>query len=308
MGRRRVLLITVAAVALLAFSAALFYTLREEGVVLLRVATTTSLYDTGLLDKLAAVFEQEHPNVRIQFVAVGTGQALRLAADRSVCMVLVHAPNLEKLYIERGVLRDHVIFAYNFFVIVGPRSDPANVSRASSPVDAFRRIYEAGVEGRAVFVSRGDCSGTYVRERVIWMEAGLDPRPGRDPWYISAGAGMAATLRVADEKRGYTLSDIGTFAALYSRGALHNLVLLYPRGGGKPLLLMNVYSAYIVAGCSGEALKAAKAFLEFLETKGQDVIASYRVGGFQLFYPARGLNLTSYWEALASLPTPAECR
>ncbi len=306
--RRIVIPAVAAAVVLIVLFAFLQVGLRHNTVVVLRVATTTSLYDTGLLDRLAEAFEASHPHVRIEYIPVGSGQALRLAADRSVCLVLVHAPNLEKLYIERGVLKQHVIFAYNFFVIVGPRDDPAHVANATSAVDAFRRIYAAGSEGRALFISRGDCSGTYVRERVIWMKAGLDPRPGRDPWYISTGTGMAATLRVADEKRGYTLSDIGTFAALYSRGALHNLVILYPARGEEPLLLMNVYSAYLVNGCSGEALRAAREFLAFLAGEGQRLIASYRVGGFQLFYPASGLNLTGYWSALASLPTPPECR
>ena len=280
------------------------------GRILLRVATTTSLYDTGLLEKLADAFRRKHPEVVVQFIPVGSGRALRLAADGSVCLVLVHAPNLEARYVEAGVLQDHTIFAYNYFVIVGPRGDPANVSRASSVVDAFRRIAEAGREGRAVFVSRGDCSGTYVRERLVWRMAGLDPRPGRDPWYIETGSGMASTLRVANEKGAYTLSDIGTFARLSANGAIPNLVLLYPRGRIDPILI-NVYSAYLVRGCSGEELKAAKMFLAFLASReGQELIAGYRVAGIQLFHPAlgAGLNLTRVWGMLAEEPVPSECR
>jgi tungstate transport system substrate-binding protein len=307
---RRVLLpVLFALAALVALFALYSHTIPASHTVVLRVATTTSLYDTGLLDRLAGVFEKRYPWIRVQFIAVGTGRALRLAADGSVCMVLVHAPNLEKLYIEEGVLRNHTIFAYNFFVIVGPRRGPANVSKASSAIDAFRRIYEASVEGHALFVSRGDCSGTYVRERIVWSMARLDPRPRRDPWYISTGSGMAATLRVADEKGAYTLSDIGTFASLAAHGALHNLVILYPRGQS-PRLLANVYSAYIVSGCSGDELRAARLFLGFIAGEGQKVISSYRVGGYQLFYPAEGRlqELRSLWLFLARLPVPPECR
>ncbi len=305
--RRRLLL---ALIGLSSAAAALSTILSLGGSILLRVSTTTSLYDTGLLEELARLFRREHPDIAVQFIPVGSGRALRLAADRSVCAVLVHAPNLEKLYVERGVLADHTIFAFNHFVVVGPVEDPAGVRYAASVVEAFRRIAWAGERGRALFVSRGDCSGTYVRERLIWRLAGLDPRPGRDSWYLETGSGMASTLRVADERRAYTLSDIGTFAKLYSEGAIRSLRLLYPHGSVDGILY-NVYSAYLVRGCRGEELRAARLFLEFLVSpKAQRLIASFRVGGFTLFHPAVGssLNLARLWAMLASEPTPRECR
>ena len=277
---------------------------------LLRVSTTTSLYDTGLLDKLARRFHVLHPDIVVQFIPVGSGQALRLAADGSVCLVLVHAPNLEKLYIERSVLTHHVIFAYNYFVLVGPKDDPAGVRNATSIFDAFRRIAEAGAHGRALFVSRGDCSGTYVRERLIWEMVGLDPRPGKDPWYVETGSGMAATLRIASEKHAYTLSDIGTFAKLSANGAIPGLTILYP---SKHIdsILVNVYSAYLVGSCKGAERKAAELFINFLVSRdAQQLIARYKVGDIALFYPAlkSDINLTKVWDTLASYPTPPECR
>ena len=301
------------------FAAALFaalaalavaYLAPRPGIVVLRVSTTTSLYDTGLLDRLAKNFHALYPKIVVQFIPVGSGRALRLAADASVCLVLVHAPNLEKLYIERGILTHHVIFAYNYFVVVGPKDDPADVRSASSVFEAFRRIAEAGTHGRALFVSRGDCSGTYVRERLIWLKAGLEPRPGRDSWYIETGSGMAATLRVASEKHAYTLSDIGTFAKLSASGAIPGLTILYPRGHIDQILF-NVYSAYLVEACKGAERKAAELFLKFLASReAQRLIASYRVGDITLFHPAIGasVNLTRVWDMLASYPTPPECR
>ena len=280
--------------------------------VVLRVSTTTSLYDTGLLEALAKEFTEKRPHVVVQFIPVGSGRALRLAADGSVCLVMVHAPNLEKVYLEKGVIYNHVIFAYNYFVVVGPREDPASVRSAASIVDAFRRIAEAGHEGRALFVSRGDCSGTYVRERLLWMKAGLDPRPYRDRWYIEVGSGMSATLRIANERGAYTLSDIGTFAKLSENGAVPRLSILYPSSPDTAdILLLNVYSAYLVKGCKGDELQAAIDFLRFLKSPdAQELIANYRVGNVTLFMPAdrASFNLTRAWLLLSLQPTPNECR
>ncbi len=297
--RARLLLLLLPLLVLALFAA---WQLSGPSVVRLRVATTTSLYATGLLDALASDFEALHPGVRVEFIPVGSGEALRRAADGTVCVVLVHAPSLERVYIERGIITHHVIFAYNYFVIVGPRDDPADVREARSAVDAFRRIYEAGVEGRALFVSRGDNSGTHVRERMLWRLAGLDPEPGRCPWYLETGSGMAATLRVADEKRAYTLSDIGTFAKLRGDGAIHNLVILYTNSSE----LINVYSGYLVASCKGAERRVALEFLEYLaSSRAQGLISRYGLDryGVHLFYPAAGVEdkLSKAWEWLASV-------
>ncbi len=129
----------------------------------LRVSTTTSLYATGLLDKLAEEFSKDHPNIVVQFIAVGSGEALKKAALGDADLVLVHAPPLEKEYLEKEVIYDGKIFAYNYFVIVGPKNDPAGI-KGLDPISAIRKIYEAGEKGLARFVSRGDYSGTHVRE------------------------------------------------------------------------------------------------------------------------------------------------
>ena len=221
---------------------------------------------------------------------------MRRAEAGDACLVLVHAPSLERRYVEEGVLVGGARFAYNYFVIVGPRGDPANVSGAASAVEAFRRIYAAGEEGLAVFVSRGDRSGTHVRELELWRRAGLDPH-GR-PWYRESGQGMAQTLIMADELGAYTLSDIGTFLKLERDGRIPGLRLLY---SGDPSLI-NIYSVYLVASCRGRERRAAEEFARFILER-QDLIASYGVDryGQPLFYPAQGREewLESQWRTLA---------
>lgn len=261
-----------------------------------RISTTTSLYATGLLDYLTSKYEETKPGVAIDFLPVGSGQALQLAADGEVCAVFVHAPQLEKRYIIDGVLEEHRIIAYNYFVIVGPRDDPVGVRGSTNATDAFRRIYEAGEKGEAVFVSRGDNSGTNVKELSIWEAAGLNPR-GR-PWYKEVGKGMADTLVMADEMRAYTLSDIGTYLKLSKDGVLKNIELLYANSTE----LINIYSAYLVTSCTGAERAQAEAFIEFVYTH-QDLIARYGVDkyGQPLFYPAEGKEeeLAKIWESIA---------
>ena len=269
-----------------------------RGTIRIQATTTTSLYATGLLDELARAFQAKHPGVRIEFIAVGSGEALRRAADGEACMVFVHAPSLEKRYLEAGVLEGHRFIAYNFFAVVGPRSDPAGVREAGSAVDAFRRIYAAGEKGEARFVSRGDRSGTNVREMALWRLAGLDPRGKK--WYIVSGQGMAKTLVMADELGAYTLSDTGTFLKLSLDGRIPGLALLYTNSSD----LMNVYSVYLVKSCRGEEAKYARMFADFVAgPEGQRIIASYGADryGRPLFYPAAGHEgmLREVWSRLA---------
>ncbi len=279
----------LAAVAL-ALVALIAYSLAPRGHTF-KVSTTTSLYDTGLLNVLAKVFEKKY-HAKPEFLVVGSGQALRLAKDGAVCLTLVHAPPLEKKYSK--YLTDHIIFAYNYFVIVGPRDDPAHVREAKNAVDAFKRIYEAGEEGKAIFVSRGDMSGTNVKELTLWKMAGLDPK-GK-PWYKETGAGMAKTLIIANNLKAYTLSDISTFLKLKKEGKLPNLMILYSNSKE----LINVYSAYRVKGCDDPY---AMKFLMFLNsTEGQKIIAEYGKEEFgrPLFYPAKG-HLKWLWEVWREL-------
>mgnify|MGYP000159064452 CR=1 FL=1 len=264
----------------------------------LRVSTTTSLYATGLLEKLAEEFRKQYPDVVVQFIAVGTGRALRLVANGDVDMTFVHAPSLEQKYINNGLLVDGRIIAYNYFIIVGPRGDPANIKGLTSPIEAFKKIYEAGVKGKALFISRGDNSGTHVRELAIWRRAGLNPKGQK--WYIESGTGMSKTLLIANEKKAYTLSDIGTFLKLKGEGVLNELEILV----GKGEELINIYSAYIANPQKYKVnYKLAKLFLEFVTSdKGQEIINSYGKDKFSqpLFYPAKGKEpeLKVYWRKL----------
>ena len=300
MTQRRAWLLLAAALAALA--AAGVFLLNHGGVVRVKVTTTTSLYATGLLDYLASKFEEEHPGVRIDFIPVGSGEALRRAADGEACMVFVHAPSLEARYIREGVLEDHHIIAYNYFAIAGPGSDPAGVRGSGSAVEAFRRIYQAGEEGRARFISRGDNSGTHVRELMLWRLAGLDPHGKR--WYLESGQGMAQTLVMADEMGAYTLTDTGTFLKLKKAGRLSRLEILYTNSSE----LINVYSVYLVSSCRGEERRAAEEFMKFVVSH-QDLIAGYGVDeyGAPLFYPARGHEdmLERAWRILAEGRLPA---
>jgi len=264
------------------------------------ISTTTSLYQTGLLNFLASKFVEEYPGVNVSFLPVGSGHALQIAARGDACAVLVHAPSLEALYLSSGAISNQTIFAYNFFIIVGPPNDPANVSKASNAVEAFRRIYEAAEKGLTVFISRGDGSGTHVKELQLWNASGLNP--SGKPWYRECGYGMTEALIMANEMNGYTLSDIGTFLKLKKDGRIQNLAELYSNSTE----LINVYSAYLSAKCSDPERDYAVKFIQFLTSdEGQKLIASYGVDeyGRQLFYPAKGYEewLSEVWSKLAGI-------
>jgi len=297
---RRLLILAVIIIIVVAVAYSSYQIYQER--ITLRISTTTSLYATGLLDKLADEFRKKGTNIIVQFIPVGSGAALRLAAQGDVDMVFVHAPNLEKQYIESGVLVNGSIFAYNYFVIVGPPDDPAGIG-GTSPAEAMIKIYNAGEEGKAKFVSRGDNSGTHQRELLLWKLVGLNA--SGKPWYIETGTGMSDTLLVANEQNAYTLSDIGTYLKLKGQGRLPYLEILVDQGD----ILINIYSVYIVNPQKFPHVKykLAKAFLEFvISDEGQDIIASFGVEEFgqSLFYPARGKveELQDMWNWLANLP------
>ncbi len=204
---------------------------------IIRVASTTSLYDTGLLDRLVAAFSVEHPEYSVQVVAVGTGQALALGERRDVDLLLVHAPEREAEFMAEGHGLRRTTLMRNDFVIAGPESDPASVSRATDGSDALRRIASA----EAPFASRGDDSGTHIREQAMWDEAGGRPDAN---WYLEVGQGMGSTLLFAAERRAYVLTDRATLTVLRANGI--ELVELF--AGGERL--RNLYSVIAVAGTS----------------------------------------------------------
>lgn len=281
---------------------ALFLTLPQVGQKHgLRVATTTSLYESGLLDELVEEFHKIHPEVRVLLLPLGSGEALRRASLGDADVVLSHAPNLEKRYIDDGTILRKGFLAINYFVIVGPPDDPAEV-RSKDPLSAFRSIYDAGELGKALFVSRDDKSGTNERELLLWRMAGLNAS-GR-PWYIASGAGMSKTLMLANEKGAYTLSDIGTYLNLKDR--LPWLSLLVDSGHE----LVNVYSVYVVnkekvANVDSGAAELFAAFL--LSESVQRIISEYGTSKFgrPLFNGTLGLSedwLMELWSWLASSP------
>jgi len=269
-------------IAILVLGVAIYYLTRP---IALRISTTTSLYGTGLLDFLKEKFESNHPGVDLQFIAVGSGAALELAARGDVDMVLAHAPNLEYNYSQRGIIVNGTIFAYNYFVIVGPEDDPAGI-RGADPIEAIKRIYNACEQSEAIFVSRGDNSGTHQRELLLWKLANLSPLD--KDWYRETGTGMTETLLYADQENAYTISDTGTYLKLKKEGRI-SLVSLVSEGK----VLLNIYSVYLVNTTMFPHVNSdwAKKFKEFLVSdEGQELIGSYGVDvyGEPLFYPAKG--------------------
>ncbi len=248
----------------------------------LRLATTTSLYDTGLWDYLEPMFEAEY-GVELDVMYAGTGKALEWARRGDVDIIVTHSRERELQLVADGYGLERVPFAYNYFLIVGPADDPAGI-RGLPPEDAFRRI----AASRATFVSRGDDSGTHSREKAIWAAAGLDYEQVRrgGARYIEAGSGMGPTLVMASEKRAYTLTDTGTFLAY--RGKL-GLVPLVESG----TTLLNVYSAIVVNPGKVNVKNADRArdLVRFLTSaEVQDLIGSYGVAeyGQALFSPCAG--------------------
>ena len=254
------------------------------------VVTTTSLYATGFLDMAREAYESIYPGSIVKIVSLGSGAALEAASRGDGEVVFAHAPSLEKQYIERGVLREGRIIMYNYFVIVGPPDDPANISWAETPIEAFRRIYQAGLEGRAIFISRGDNSGTHVKELELWRLAGIEPS---GDWYIESGSGMGQTLLIADEMGGYTLSDIGTYVIYRSEGRIA-LEKLY-EGGDE---LINIYSIYLVEGAGDEARRFYSYIVENIDML---IDLFNQEAGTKIFYKASEYsgNLRDTWETLA---------
>jgi tungstate transport system substrate-binding protein len=241
-----------------------------------RLATTTSTYDSGLLDDLLPPFEQRH-GIKVDCIAVGTGRALAIARRGDADLILVHARAREDAFVEEGWGIDRRDVMWNDFVIAGPPVDPAKVGEAADVADALRRIADA----RAKFISRGDDSGTHTRERNLWKAAGISPEW---PGYKEAGQGMGTCLNIADEMRAYVLTDRGTLLAYGKRIDLSMLV-------ESDLALRNPYGAILVNPAKHPHVNAegARMLLDYLtSTEGQAKIDSFRVGGEALFHSHAG--------------------
>jgi tungstate transport system substrate-binding protein len=257
------------------------------------VSTTTSLYETGFLDYLKTKFELKYPNMNVSFISQGTGLAIQTAMRGDADMLLVHAPSQEYPFLKGGYGVNRKIVAYNFFVVVGPSEDPAGI-KGKSPSDAFKAIRSAGLNGTAIWISRGDNSGTYTKEVSLWKAVGLDVKQlikeksrQEQPWYLEAASGMTATLKVANEKRGYTLSDTASYLLNFNN---HNIDLVKLVEGGKSML--NVYSAIADdprnANMTKTNFDGSMQLIKYLASdEGQQLFADYGVSqyGKPLFGP-----------------------
>lgn len=246
---------------------------KKEAVGRLILATTTSTVDTGLLDELVPLFEKEN-GAQVKTVAVGTGEALKMGERGDADVLLVHSKKSEEELVAKGFGVKRIPVMHNDFVIIGPQDDPAKI-KGSSAVDAFKKIMAA----KATFVSRGDDSGTHKKEKAVWEAAQVSPSGS---WYIQSGQGMGETIRIANEKRGYTLADRGTFLA--SQGI--DLVVLVE----KDSILLNPYSVIAVNPEKYPKVnsKGAESFIEFLTSpRIQEMIGEFGVDkyGEPLFVP-----------------------
>ncbi|MBE0606778.1 MAG: substrate-binding domain-containing protein [Deltaproteobacteria bacterium] len=240
----------------------------------LRMSTTTSTENSGLLSVLLPPFEKEC-GCKVDVVAVGTGKALKLGEAGDVDVVFVHARKLEDRFVANGFGVNRRDVMYNDFVLVGPPDDPAGVGKTQSAPEAFRAISMKG----SPFLSRGDESGTHQKEKEIWASAGIAPKGA---WYVEAGQGMGEVLTMAAEKRGYALSDRGTYIAFRKKT---DLVVLRQGDNNlwNPYGILAVNPAKFPHAKYGLALK----LIDFVTgPEGRALISGYKVGGEQLFFVA----------------------
>lgn len=242
------------------------------------LATTTSTYDTGLLDELNPVFERDY-GVTVKTISKGTGASLRTARDGDADVILVHARNAEDAFMQDGVGVNRRDVMFNDFVIVGPEDDPAGIGGMDSATEAFATI----AEQEATFVSRGDDSGTNKKELIVWDEAGVDPS---GKWYRAVGKGMGDTLVQAAQTGAYTLADRGTYLSMKNEISL----VIHVQGPleGGPVILKNPYGVMAVnpANYADVNYQAAMAYIGFLTSpNGQSIIENYTANGSQLFFP-----------------------
>jgi tungstate transport system substrate-binding protein len=250
------------------------------------LATTTSTQDSGLLDVLVPEFEKQH-DYKVKVIAVGSGQALRMGEEGEADVLLVHSPKAEEEFVAAGFAEDRLLVMHNDFIIVGPTDDPAGVGESESASDAMSRIYA----GETTFLSRGDDSGTHTKEQSLWVKAASEfgvtiDEEGQAPsasWYQETGQGMGATLGIASEKQGYTLTDRGTFLAQKDN---LDLEILFEGDSA----LFNIYHVIVVnpekhSEVNAEGARAFAAFIVSKET--QDLIREFGVEEFgePLFVP-----------------------
>ena len=256
-----------------------------EGSQSLVLATTTSTENSGLLAYLLPDFEAAY-DVKIDVIAVGTGQAIELGEKGDADVLMVHARSREDAFMDAGHGSRREDLMYNDFVVLGPASDPAGIQGMTDAAEAFKTIADA----EAPFISRGDDSGTHTKEKSIWTAAKVEPA---GDWYVSAGQGMGAVLTMADEQQAYTLSDRATYLARTLEGT--ELVMLVEGDS----ILLNPYGVIAVSPDKGEHIKAdlANTFIDWLiSVPTQEKIAQFGVAEFgaPLFTPDSALWRAEY--------------
>ncbi len=243
------------------------------------LATTTSTQDSGLLDVLIPIFEKK-TGYFVKTIAVGSGQAMAMGQKGEADVMLVHSPDAEKKFVEEGYGVNRRLIMHNDFIIIGPADDPAKIKSVKAAAEALKRIAAA----EALFVSRGDNSGTHAKEKALWKQAEITPAGQK--WYQETGLGMGQTLNVAAEKKGYTLADRGTYLALKKNIPLDILV----EGDAS---LLNIYHVMEINSAKWPKVNAAgaKAFADFFVSKEtQKIIETFGVDKFgsPLFFPDAG--------------------
>jgi len=264
---RRAVLALILAFATLAVSAQEHF---------ITVASTTSTEQSGLFGYLLPIFEKK-TGIQVRVVALGTGQALDLARRGDADVVFVHAKAAEEKFLAEGQAVRRYPVMYNDFVLIGPKSDPAEIAGGKDILEALKKIRVA----QAPFVSRGDRSGTHMAELELWQEAGINLDKSKGPWYRDTGQGMGPALNIASSMNAYLLADRGTWLAFKNRGDLTILV-----EGDKRLF--NQYGVMLVNPDKHPTVKKelGQTFIDWLVSpEGQMAIAGYKIGGEQLFYP-----------------------
>jgi tungstate transport system substrate-binding protein len=265
--------IVIFALIALAVGTATYAPAQERSI---KLASTTSTDNSGLFSHLLPIFEAE-TGIKVHVIAVGTGQAIRLAENGDADVLLVHHKPSEEKFVEEGYGVERFDVMYNDFVVVGPAADPAAIDGMTDVVAALEKV----ANGKPIFVSRGDDSGTHKAELALWKAAEVDVEAASGTWYRETGSGMGATLNTAAGQGAYTLSDRATWLSFENK---QDLAIL-SQGDSR---LFNQYGVILVNPERHAHIKAedGQAFIDWLiSDEGQQAIAEFRVAGEQLFFP-----------------------